>query len=127
MTKIPDYVSAGELARAAHISYHMADFHLRRNFPNRLRVQEGNMIRFYYPLRPAVELMQRLYVKPEGWITSAEAAKRLHINVKNLPLLNRFLRMETRRFGKGFIYRAADVEAALEKSRPRRITHKSLP
>ena len=127
MTKIPDYVSAGELAKAAHISYHAADFHLRKHFPNALRLQYGNTVRCYYPLRPAVELMQRLYVKPQGWITSAEAAKRLHINVKNLPLLNRFLRMETRRFGKGYLYREADVESALAKSRPRQLTPRSLP
>lgn len=125
--KIPDYVSAGELARAAHISYHMADFHLRKHFKDRLRVQEGNAVRFYYPLRPAVELMQRLYVKPEGWLSPAETAKRLHINPKHLSLLNRFLRMETRPFGKGFIYKEADVDAAYAKSRPRQLTPRSLP
>ena len=125
--KIPDYISVGELARAAHITYKTAYFHLTRHFPNRLRVQEGNTVRYYFPLRPAVELMQRLYVKPEGWLSPAETAKRLHINPKNLSLLNRFLRMETRPFGKGFIYKEADVDAAYAKSRPRQLTPRSLP
>ena len=116
--KIPDYISAGELAKAAHISYNVAVSQLSRHFPNRMRVKKGNAVRVYYPLREAVELMQRLYVKPAGWLTPEETAERLHINVRRLAFLNRFLRIETRRFGKGYIYRESDVDAAYAKSRP---------